>query len=126
MSAGVSWTWADQASIASHPGNFTCTAADADTAGSNKAPASTANRFMNPTSRYRTIFAPIGFGGKTEQRNEHLPLTLGDGVLKDASMAGIYDAPHLARGPANYAALTPLTFLARAAEVHPDKIAVIH
>jgi fatty-acyl-CoA synthase len=53
-------------------------------------------------------------------------LTLGDGALKDAPMAGIYDAPHLARGAANYAALTPLTFLARAAQVHPDKIAVIH
>ena len=36
-----------------------------------------------------------------------------------------YDAPHLARNPANFAALTPLGFLARAAAVYPDKIAVI-
>jgi len=37
----------------------------------------------------------------------------------------IYDAPHLARNSANFAALTPLAFLARAAAVYPDKIAVI-
>jgi fatty-acyl-CoA synthase len=37
-----------------------------------------------------------------------------------------YNAPHLARNPANYAALTPLGFLARAAAVYPDKLAVIH
>jgi fatty-acyl-CoA synthase len=37
----------------------------------------------------------------------------------------IYDAPHLARNPANYAALTPLQFLARTAAIYPDKIAVI-
>ena len=36
-----------------------------------------------------------------------------------------YDAPHLARNPANHAALTPLGFLERAAAVYPDKIAVI-
>src|SRR5215472_2301507 len=36
-----------------------------------------------------------------------------------------YDAPHLARNPANFAALTPLNFLARAATVYPDKLAVI-
>ena len=41
-------------------------------------------------------------------------------------MSGIYDAPHLARGAANCAALTPLSFLARAAAVHPGKTAVIH
>jgi fatty-acyl-CoA synthase len=39
---------------------------------------------------------------------------------------GAYDAPHLARQPANFAALTPLHFLARAAAVYPDKVAVIH
>jgi fatty-acyl-CoA synthase len=39
---------------------------------------------------------------------------------------GQYDAPHLARNPANFTALTPLTFLARAAAVYPDKPAVIH
>ncbi|HEV8678501.1 MAG TPA: acyl-CoA synthetase [Stellaceae bacterium] len=37
----------------------------------------------------------------------------------------VYDAPHLARNPANFAALTPLGFLARAAAVYPDKLAVI-
>jgi len=38
----------------------------------------------------------------------------------------IYDAPFLARNAANFAALTPLSFLARAAAVYPDKIAVVH
>jgi len=37
----------------------------------------------------------------------------------------VYDAPHLARNPANFAALTPLGFLQRSAAVYPDKIAVI-
>ncbi|MGH7039195.1 MAG: AMP-binding protein, partial [Stellaceae bacterium] len=36
-----------------------------------------------------------------------------------------YEAPHLARNAANFAALSPLYFLARAAAVYPDKIAVI-
>jgi fatty-acyl-CoA synthase len=36
-----------------------------------------------------------------------------------------YDAPHLAKNSANFSALTPLSFLARAAAVYPDKIAVI-
>jgi fatty-acyl-CoA synthase len=40
-------------------------------------------------------------------------------------MDKIYDAPHLSRDPANYAALTPLGFLGRAAAVYPDKLAVI-
>jgi fatty-acyl-CoA synthase len=40
-------------------------------------------------------------------------------------MTGQYDAAHLARNPANFAALTPLNFLARAAAIYPDKIAVI-
>ncbi len=39
---------------------------------------------------------------------------------------GQYDAPHLARNPANFTALTPLSFLARAAAVYPDKPAVVH
>src|SRR5665213_1446544 len=39
---------------------------------------------------------------------------------------GIYDAAHLARGSANFVALTPLTFLARAAAVHPGRLAVVH
>src|SRR5258705_9163860 len=38
---------------------------------------------------------------------------------------GTYDAPHLAQNPANFTALTPLGFLARAAAVYPDKLAVI-
>jgi fatty-acyl-CoA synthase len=41
-------------------------------------------------------------------------------------ISGAYDAPHLARNRANFAALTPLHFLARAASVYPDKVAVIH
>jgi fatty-acyl-CoA synthase len=36
-----------------------------------------------------------------------------------------YDAPYLARNPANFAALTPLNFLARSAAIYPDKLAVI-
>jgi fatty-acyl-CoA synthase len=36
-----------------------------------------------------------------------------------------YEAPHLARNAANFAALSPLSFLARAAAVYPDKLAVI-
>jgi fatty-acyl-CoA synthase len=39
---------------------------------------------------------------------------------------GFYDAPHLARNGANFTALTPLNFLARAAAIHPDKVAVVH
>jgi fatty-acyl-CoA synthase len=38
---------------------------------------------------------------------------------------GIYDE-NLGRNVANYAPLTPLTFLTRAAQVHPNKPAVIH
>ena len=40
-------------------------------------------------------------------------------------MNEVYDAPHLKRNPANFAALTPLGFLQRAAAVYPDKLAVI-
>jgi len=41
-------------------------------------------------------------------------------------MAGhSYDAPHLAKNAANFAALTPLSFLARTAAVYPDKLAVV-
>jgi fatty-acyl-CoA synthase len=42
-----------------------------------------------------------------------------------ASAANDYEAPYLARNAANFAALTPLSFLARAAHIYPDKIAVI-
>jgi 3-(methylthio)propionyl---CoA ligase len=38
---------------------------------------------------------------------------------------GPYDAPHLARNAANFTALTPLNFLARAAAIYPDKVAVV-
>jgi fatty-acyl-CoA synthase len=38
----------------------------------------------------------------------------------------LYDAPHLARNSANFAALSPLGFLSRAAATYPDKTAVIH
>ena len=38
---------------------------------------------------------------------------------------GQYEAAHLARNSANFAALTPLNFLARAAAVYPEKVAVI-
>ncbi|HUN48897.1 MAG TPA: AMP-binding protein, partial [Stellaceae bacterium] len=38
----------------------------------------------------------------------------------------IFDAPFLARNAANFAPLTPLSFLARAAAVYPNKTAVIH
>src|SRR6266571_701321 len=41
-------------------------------------------------------------------------------------MREVYAAPHLARNPANSAALTPLGFLARTAAVYPDKLAVVH
>jgi len=41
-------------------------------------------------------------------------------------MSGIYDEPHLQRGPANHVPLTPLSFLVRAAAIYPDKPAVIH
>ena len=43
-----------------------------------------------------------------------------------SSTGGQYQAPHLARNPANFAALTPLSFLARAAAVYPEKLAVVH
>jgi fatty-acyl-CoA synthase len=38
---------------------------------------------------------------------------------------GIYDID-LDRNPANYQPLTPLTFLERAADVHPDHVAIVH
>jgi 3-(methylthio)propionyl---CoA ligase len=37
-----------------------------------------------------------------------------------------HNAPHLAKNAANFAALTPLAFLPRAAAVYSDKLAVIH
>ncbi|MDE2514250.1 MAG: acyl-CoA synthetase [Alphaproteobacteria bacterium] len=41
-------------------------------------------------------------------------------------MSGIYDEPHLQRGAANHAPLTPISFLVRAAAIYSDKPAVIH
>src|SRR5215469_16079581 len=38
----------------------------------------------------------------------------------------LYDAPHLARNSANFAALSPLGFLSRTATIYPDKTAVVH
>ncbi|MBV8508207.1 MAG: AMP-binding protein, partial [Alphaproteobacteria bacterium] len=38
----------------------------------------------------------------------------------------LYDAPHLGRNSANFAALSPLRFLSRTAAIYPDKTAVIH
>jgi fatty-acyl-CoA synthase len=40
-------------------------------------------------------------------------------------MDSIFDRD-LPRNPANFAAMTPLTFLERAAEVYPDRLAVVH
>jgi non-ribosomal peptide synthetase component E (peptide arylation enzyme) len=37
-----------------------------------------------------------------------------------------YDAQHLARNAANFAPLSPVRFLARAAAVYPDKLAIVH
>src|SRR5260221_3276834 len=37
-----------------------------------------------------------------------------------------YDAPHLRRSAANYAPLSPVSFLARAAAIYPDKTAIIY
>src|SRR6478735_9645047 len=45
---------------------------------------------------------------------------------KTKSATAAYDAPHLARNPANFTALSPLGFLARAAAVYPDKLAIIN
>jgi fatty-acyl-CoA synthase len=42
------------------------------------------------------------------------------------SSGGHYDAPHLAKNAANFVALTPLSFLSRAAAAYPDKLAIVH
>jgi 3-(methylthio)propionyl---CoA ligase len=36
------------------------------------------------------------------------------------------DTSGLRRGPANYAALTPLSFLSRTAAIHPERVALVH
>jgi fatty-acyl-CoA synthase len=56
------------------------------------------------------------------------------GVEREFAMSSVesshgpafYDAPHLARNSANFAALNPLGFLPRAAAVYPEKLAVVH
>src|SRR5207237_3454411 len=74
-----------------------------------------------PRLRGRERPAPSGVGGWG------LPLdAIRRGAIRMAPMEPIYDAPHLARNPANCAALTPLGFLARAAAIYPDKLAVVH
>src|SRR5947207_3985004 len=59
-------------------------------------------------------------------RSWGLPLDAAGRAAKDGGMEPIYDAPHLARNPANSAALTPLGFLQRTAAIYPDKLAVVH
>jgi fatty-acyl-CoA synthase len=46
--------------------------------------------------------------------------------VESAKGPDLYDAPHLARNAANFAPLSPLGFLSRAAAVYPDKLAVVH
>jgi fatty-acyl-CoA synthase len=46
--------------------------------------------------------------------------------MTDSIGGSAYDAPFLARRAANHAPLTPLSFLARAAAVYPEKVAVVH
>jgi fatty-acyl-CoA synthase len=47
-------------------------------------------------------------------------------TAEDPHSRDAYEAPHLARNAANFAALTPLGFLSRAAAVYPEKLAVVH
>ena len=46
--------------------------------------------------------------------------------VESATGPDLYDAPHLARNAANFAALSPLGFLSRSAQVYPDKLAILH
>ena len=41
------------------------------------------------------------------------------------TVASIFDTD-LPRTPANFAPITPLTFIQRSAEVYPDRLAVVH
>jgi fatty-acyl-CoA synthase len=47
-------------------------------------------------------------------------------MSEGTSPSSIFDALFLSRRSANFAALTPLSFLARSAAVYPEKVAVIH
>ncbi|HEX3523507.1 MAG TPA: AMP-binding protein, partial [Stellaceae bacterium] len=46
--------------------------------------------------------------------------------VESAKGPDLFDAPHLARNAANFAALSPVGFLSRAAKVYPDKFAIVH
>jgi fatty-acyl-CoA synthase len=46
--------------------------------------------------------------------------------VESAKGPDLYDAPHLARNAANFAPLSPVGFLSRAAKVYPDKLAIVH
>src|SRR5687767_2921219 len=46
--------------------------------------------------------------------------------LKSPARNGGLFTAGLAPNPANFASLTPLSFLQRSADIHPDRIAVIH
>jgi fatty-acyl-CoA synthase len=46
--------------------------------------------------------------------------------MSQATSPNPYDAPHLQRGTANHGPLSPLSFLARAAAIYPEKPAIIH
>jgi fatty-acyl-CoA synthase len=46
--------------------------------------------------------------------------------VESAKGPDLYDAPHLSRNAANFAALSPVGFLSRAAKVYPDKLAIVH
>src|SRR5579875_2781376 len=50
---------------------------------------------------------------------------MGGGAAKVSESNSLFERD-LGRNPANFAALTPLSFLDRAAAVHPDKPAVVH
>ena len=47
-------------------------------------------------------------------------------MSEGTSLPSIFDAPFLSRRSANFAALTPLSFIVRSALVYPEKVAVIH
>src|SRR5690349_657831 len=47
-------------------------------------------------------------------------------MSEGTSPSSLFDARFLSRRSANFAALTPLSFLARSAAVYPEKVAVIH
>jgi fatty-acyl-CoA synthase len=69
---------------------------------------------------------PTRFGGFRLTLSRLFPKHRRTAGMEQISMPQrAYDAPHLSRNPANCAALTPLGFLARAAAIYPQKLAVI-